>query len=198
MLKSGVTLFVVRHGETDWNLARRYQGQTDIPLNATGRAQAARNGRTLAGILGAGDVRHVYVASPLMRARETMEILRAAAALEPVDAYATDPRLQEIHFGHWEGLIWDDLPRTDPIGFSARKADNWNWQPDGGESYRMLSDRVAGWLAEVDRDTLVVTHGGVSRVLRGLVLGLDPNDIPVLEVPQDKVLRLDARGQQWL
>jgi probable phosphoglycerate mutase len=113
MLKSGVTLYFVRHGETDWNRAGRYQGQRDIPLNGTGRAQAARNGRVLAEVLGGGAAVLDYVASPLSRARETMEIMRSELMLPPLD-YRTDNRLREIHYGHWEGRLWQELPHTDP------------------------------------------------------------------------------------
>jgi probable phosphoglycerate mutase len=197
MLKSGITLYFVRHGETDWNARQRYQGRQDIPLNARGREQAARNGRALAELLGARTDGLDYVASPLMRAFETMQIVRTAMGL-PRDAFRTDDRLSEVHYGHWEGRYWAELPSTDPEGFAARKADTWGWQPTGGESYRMLSERVAGWLAEVQHDSIVASHGGVSRVLRGLVLGLEPARIPVLEVPQDKVLIIRDGTTAWL
>jgi broad specificity phosphatase PhoE len=197
MLKPGVTLYFVRHGETDWNRAQRYQGRQDVPLNATGRSQASRNGRLLAEMLGHGSGAPDYVASPLLRARETMEIVRRELGLAP-DAYRTDDRLAEIRYGHWEGQLWGELPRTDPDGYAAREADPWGWQPVGGESYRMLSERVALWLAEVRRDAVVVSHGGVSRVLRGLVLQLGGNEIARLEVPQDKVLLVTAGAARWL
>jgi probable phosphoglycerate mutase len=197
MLKPGVSLYFVRHGETDWNLAQRYQGRRDIPLNATGRTQARRNGRALAELLGGRAAALDYVASPLLRARETMEIVRAELALEPT-RYRTDERLAEIHYGHWEGLLWTELPKTDPEGHAARLADTWGWQPTGGESYRMLSDRVARWLEEVETDAVVASHGGVSRVLRGLVLQLASAEIPQLPVPQDKVLLVTSGGVSWL
>ena len=197
MLKPGITLYFVRHGETDWNRARRYQGQRDIPLNDTGRSQASRNGRVLAELLGPGAATLDYVASPLMRARETMEIMRRELMLPPT-GYRTDDRLRELHYGHWEGLLSEELPAVDPEGYAAREADPWNWQPNGGESYRMLSERVAGWLAEADRDTVVVSHGGVSKVLRGLVLRLAHTDIARLDVPQDKVLMVEAGSIRWL
>jgi broad specificity phosphatase PhoE len=197
MLTSGVTLYFVRHGETDWNWAGRYQGQRDIPLNATGRTQAARNGRVLAEVL-QGRVASVdYVASPLSRARETMEIVRNELTLPPL-GYRTDDRLREIHYGHWEGRVWRELPHTDPDDYAARAADPWNWQPAGGESYRMLSERVALWLTEMKHDAVVVAHGGVSKVLRGLVLQLGATEIAQLDVPQDKVLQVTAGSIGWI
>jgi probable phosphoglycerate mutase len=197
MLAAGVRLYFVRHGETDWNLAQRYQGRQDIGLNATGRLQAARNGRALREAIAAGVGTLDYVASPLLRARHTMEIVRRELDL-PSDAYRTDARLAEIDYGHWEGQLWRELPQTDPDGFAARKADMWNWRPRGGESYKALSERVAGWLGSVARDTVVVAHGGVMRVLRGLVEGLTPQQMFSLPVPQDRVLVLADGGADWL
>jgi broad specificity phosphatase PhoE len=188
MLDGGATLYFIRHGETDWNLEQRYQGQRDIPLNATGRTQAARNGRVLAEALGRAAGTLDYVSSPLMRARETMEIVRRQIGLPP-EGYRTDDRLREI---------WNELPTTDPQGFASREADKWGWQPRGGESYRDLSERVAGWLDEVTRDTVVAAHGGVMRVLRGRALALSPAEIFRLDVPQDKELVVDGRSIRWL
>jgi probable phosphoglycerate mutase len=196
MLQPGVTLYFVRHGETEWNREQRYQGRQDIPLNVAGRSQARRNGQTLAAMLGGEGAALDFVSSPLLRARETMEIVRREMALAP-DRYRIDERLAEIQYGQWEGQLWHELPQTDPEGYAARQADPWNWQPMGGESYRMLSERVGLWLAEMRRDAVVASHGGVSRVLRGLVLRLG-SDISHLEVPQDKVLLVAADGVRWL
>jgi probable phosphoglycerate mutase len=88
--------------------------------------------------------------------------------------------------------------RTDPDGYAARQADAWNRRLAGGESYRMLPDRVALRLAEADRDAVVVSHGGVSRALRGLVLRLAGPEILRLGVPQDKVLLVQEGGIRWL
>lgn len=191
------TLYFIRHGETDWNAAQRYQGQTDIPLNAKGREQAARNGAVLAARLGAAVNRQTYVASPLSRTVQTMRILRQAMGLTP-DPFATDARLMEQHFGHWEGQLWSELPKLDPEGFAARRADTWNWTPRGGENYEMVRERVSAWLAEVAQDTVVVSHGNISRTLRGLALGLSKSDIPRLEVPQDRVLVITAGHAEWI
>jgi broad specificity phosphatase PhoE len=74
----------------------------------------------------------------------------------------------------------------------------WNWQPRGGDSYRVLSERVAGWLGTVERDTLCVAHGGVMRVLRGLIGRLAPAQIFALPVPQDRVLVIGDGAIAWL
>jgi probable phosphoglycerate mutase len=194
---AGVTLYIVRHGETDWNRAQRYQGQTDIPLNATGRTQASRNGERLRDLLGARAADIDWVASPLTRTLETMRLARAAIPLAP-DAFARDDRLKEQHFGHWEGQLWHELPHVDPEGFAARAADTWSWTPRGGENYDMLMARTAAFLSTIERDTVIVTHGNVSRVLRGLLLGLDRRAVPKLEVPQDTLWRYAGGTGTWV
>ena len=192
-----ITLYFLRHGETPWNKIQRYQGQTDIPLNDTGRAQAARNGRVLGELLGAAKQELDYVASPLERTTETMEIARANMGLEP-RPFRTDDRLKEQNFGHWEGLTWGELPTLDPEGFKARQIDTWNWQPRGGENYEMVRARIMPWLEDIERDTVVVSHGNISRTVRGILLGLDKTVIPRLEVPQDKFLRIKAGTAEWM
>jgi probable phosphoglycerate mutase len=193
---AGVTIYFIRHGETDWNAARRYQGQRDIPLNAKGRAQARRNGEALCALL-PGIAAADFVASPLGRARETMEIVRACLGL-PRDGYRLDDRLRELSYGHWEGKLQADLPRLDPEGLAERAKDPFRWRPEGGESYADLYERTMAWLADVARDTVVAGHGGVGRALRARVLGLDPETIPGLESPQDRVLVLRRDGIEWL
>jgi broad specificity phosphatase PhoE len=197
VLKDGITLYFVRHGETDWNAVRRYQGQTDTPLNDKGRAQAARNGVELGRILGSGSQNFDFVASPLARTADTMRIIRREMRLDP-DAFSREDRLKEINFGHWEGQIWDDLPNTDPEGFAARKANPYRWRPRNGESYEDLGKRVESWIAGLVRDTVAVSHGGVSRVVRGHILGLNWDEIHALDVPQDRVLRLRRGEHAWL
>lgn len=196
VLKPSVTLYLIRHGETDWNRAQRYQGQCDIPLNDTGRAQARRNGDALKNLLpqiAAFD----FVSSPLSRAVETMQILRAEMGLDP-RAYRLDSQLVELHYGHWEGQLASELPATDPLSVAAKARDPFGWRPNGGESYADLMARITVWLKSIDCDTVAITHGGVSRVARGAVLNLDTRDVPILEVPQDKILVLKDGTMRWI
>lgn len=194
------TLIYVRHGQTDWNAEFRLQGQRDIPLNARGRGQARRNGLALADWL-ANERRKAHefdwVASPLARATETMELMRAAMSLDPRD-YRTDPALKEVSFGDWEGFTLNELAARDRAGHDARLFDKWGFVPPGGESYAMLSERIAGWLDAIDRDTVCVAHGAVQRVVRRLLEDLSEDEAPALDVPQDRIYVWRAREMAWV
>ena len=188
-------IYFVRHGETDWNAEARLQGQRDIPLNDRGRVQAEEAGcrlRDLAERLDDLD----YVASPLARTRETMERLRAAVGLSP-DGYRTDSRLIELTFGAWEGLTMEDLRRRDPEAAAARRRDKWGYVPPQGESYAMLAERVRPVLAEIERDTVLVSHGGVARALLTLACDLPSREAASLDSWQGKVRVIDGRRFPW-
>jgi probable phosphoglycerate mutase len=191
-------LIFVRHGETDWNVVGRLQGQREIPLNARGRDQAAAVGRSLARRLGpAGLAAHRFVASPMARARETMAILRAAMGL-PVADYALDERLRELTFGSWEGLTWREVQQRSAQEAARREADKWGFTPPGGESYAALCERIAPWLAGLDAPTLAVSHGGVARAAMHLALGLDPREASMAEITQGRAMLFADGGMQWL
>ena len=182
---SRVPLIFIRHGETDWNREFRYQGQRDVPMNERGRRQAARNGRAVAGILANGDWR--LVSSPLGRSLETMRVVLEAAG-RPKQPFATDAALVEANYGDWEGLTIAEIEERRSAEARAREADKWGYAPPNGESYAMLSERVARWLASLDGPTFIVAHGGTLRALLHLLAGLPSHDAPHLAVPQDRVI----------
>jgi len=189
-------LIFVRHGQTDWNFEGRMQGQRDIPLNDTGRGQASGNGKRLKAFLEQEMIDPAgldFVSSPLHRTRSTMELLRQSMDL-PVEAYRLEDQLKEITFGDWEGFTLEELAEEEQDLILQRRADKWGFVPPKGESYKMLAERIGRWLVTVDRPSVVVSHGGVFRVLRGLLEGLDTVSVPKLDVPQDKVFvwRKDA------
>lgn len=195
-LKPGLTLYLIRHGETDWNREARYQGQRDIPLNDTGRAQARRHGAVLKALMPA-IADFDFVASPLQRAVETMRLLRETLGVDP-DDFRIAPEIAELSYGHWEGELAGELPLKDPEGVAGKAANPYGWRPRGGESYHDLEVRVTDWLGRLDTNTVAVSHGGVSRVARGAILGVDRRFVPFLEVPQDKILKFAAAKMQWL
>jgi len=179
-------IYLVRHGQTQFNAERRQQGRLDSDLTPLGLSQAAAVGRLLQGLTGkpAG---WRLVASPLGRAQATAEIIGQALGL----AVETDPRVTEVSFGQWDGRLRDELAAEHPETF-ARK--DWQFSAPGGERYEEVHARVSDWLTDLppepDRKVIVVSHGGAGRVLRGAFLGLSREATWAQEVPQDAVFRL--------
>jgi probable phosphoglycerate mutase len=190
-------LYFVRHGETDWNRERRLQGQRDVPLNDLGRKQAADCGAILHTLLLREQRRPEefdFVSSPLSRARETMELLRAKLGLAP-EQYRIDARLAELSFGEWEGLTFAELRARDPeiVTIAAREQEKWSFVPPGGESYAQLLLRVREWHASVAHDTIVVAHGGIARTLIAHLGIMRPADAPRGDVDQGVVYEFAGR-----
>jgi probable phosphoglycerate mutase len=160
-------IYYVRHGLTDWNAQHRLQGRHDIPLNREGRKQAIACGDILSDLLmrdGLAAPALGYVSSPLVRARETMELMRSALGLPPA-GFAVDERLVEIAFGEWEGLTYDEVLARDQDVVERREGNKWTFRPPGGESYAQLTVRVGEWYRTVKTDTVVAAHGGTARAL---------------------------------
>jgi len=187
-----VLIYAIRHGQTDWNAEYRLQGQKDIPLNDTGRAQARDNGARLAEILGDESRLYDFVSSPLSRTRETMERARAAMGLTP-ELYRTDDRLKELSFGDWEGRTLEEVAGFSPALLHEREKDKWAFVPPGAdaESYEILSWRIGAWLKDVVGPTVCVCHGGVIRSFFRIVGGVSTAEAAELPIPQDSVLRID-------
>ena len=167
-------IYYIRHGETSWNALGRLQGVQDIPLNDLGRSQAARAGYILADLF-ARDGRDMsklsFVASPLIRARATMELARDSLKL-PRDGYALDDRLREIGYGQWEGATLPEMQLRDPDLYARRQTEKWTVSPPGGESYVDVQARMQNWYASVTADTVAVAHGGTARALM-VALGIE-------------------------
>ena len=160
-------VYYVRHGLTEWNVQQRLQGRHDVPLNAEGRKQAMRSAAILQELLardGRAPEDFVYVSSPLIRARETMELMRATLGLSRA-GYEVEARLAEIAFGEWEGLTYEDVIRRDGDVVEKREHNKWGFRPPGGESYAQVTRRVGQWYDELARDAVVAAHGGTARAL---------------------------------
>jgi broad specificity phosphatase PhoE len=171
------TIYYIRHGETEWNAEGKLQGNQDIPLNDLGRRQAANAGKILADLFardGRSETSLGFVASPLGRARLTMELVRGSLSLPPHD-YAIDDRLREIGYGHWEGSTLAQMQALDPDVFAARQSDKWTVPPPGGESYASVQSRMNDWYSQLTADTVAVAHGGTARALM-VALGIETPD----------------------
>jgi probable phosphoglycerate mutase len=155
------TFYFIRHGQTDWNAQRRWQGQTDITLNEEGRQQA----RALAGWLANAPLDRV-MSSDLSRAYETAQLATAPHAL-PIEI---DPRWREFNGGQIEGKAWDELEREMPEVVHGLSTDWFDYVMPGGESRRQLQARAASVFAEVLADgrgqhIAIFSHGATLRVL---------------------------------
>lgn len=170
-LPQGLTLYFCRHGETEANVQGRFQGRTkDTPLTRRGLDQARTIAKLLA--LHAPDVNQLHsVASPLARARHTMEVIRAQLGLPP-KSYAIEPRIMEIDLGQWDGLTQAQARALDPPAYDAREADKWDVRVPGGENYADVAKRCQSWVADLKADTFAVSHGAFTRILRGLFGGM--------------------------
>jgi broad specificity phosphatase PhoE len=191
----GVTLYLIRHGETDWNAEGRLQGGRDIPLNALGRQQAAAVAQKLRDLARDAD-RLSYLCSPLGRSRDTMQIMRTAMGLNPMD-YTVDERLREITFGRWEGLTWREVRASDPAAARAREAGKWAFRPPEGESYEMLRQRVMPVFASIDRDSVIVSHGGVMRAALAGFGFESPHEASSLDIWQGRIVVVTRSGYDW-
>lgn len=153
----GYGVYLARHGETAYNHEGRFQGQQQIPLNDTGRAQAAE----LAERAAAYDFRELWC-SPLLRARETADIVARRIGLEPRE----DARLMETDAGDWTDRSFVEVRAEDPARFDAFAAAEPGFAFPGGESFPEQELRVGAALQEVERGALpalVVCHGMVIR-----------------------------------
>lgn len=191
--------YFARHGETDWNRERRYQGSKDIPLNATGQKQADANGLLLRDILENEEVDPAslkWLASPLSRASETMERMRAAfdVALPPI---IYDKRLVEISFGNLEGRLHAEINREAAIAPGERDASYWHFRPTDGENYDDVASRLLDFAEELTNQAVVVAHGGVFRVLRHLVEGAERADVLNWPPPQGAIAHF-SKGEMKL
>jgi broad specificity phosphatase PhoE len=160
------TLLLARHGETDWNRDRRWQGHSNTPLNELGREQARELAESLDGI-------DAVYSSDLARSRETAEIVADRLGLE----VQVDERLRERSFGAWEGLTMEEIEER-----FQEAHDRWRsgegHGADDAEAFEAFAARVHTFLDDVlrrhpDETVLVIAHGGSIRVIHALAGGLD-------------------------
>ena len=157
-------LYVMRHGETEWNVAGRLQGAMDSPLTPRGVDQARAQARVLARL---GCAEAQWRVSPQGRAIETATIVRGT----PPDPSDLDTRLREIEVGDWTGKDRRTIAQSNPTLFEADGL-AWYDHAPGGEGLSALAARVSEFLMSLDRPTVIVTHGITSRVLRCIATDL--------------------------
>jgi broad specificity phosphatase PhoE len=180
-----VTVALIRHGITAWNLEGRIQGRTDVPLSPAGREILA------ARVLPQELKDMAWVASPLVRARETASILSGRA----IGEIEVDDRLAEMSWGQWEGAVLEHLRQRHGVAMADNEALGLHFRPPGGESPFEVQARVREWLTEVARagdDVVAVTHKGVIRALMARALGWDMTGKPPVKLDWSAVHRFEV------
>ena len=162
-----MTIHLARHGQTAYNHEGRFQGHLPVPLDATGREQAAALAEVAAGV-----ELVTMVCSPLRRARETADIVAARIGLEPIE----DARFAETDTGDWTDRSFADVRAEDPDGFARFQRSDPTFRYPGGESFAEQSDRVQAGLADLRArpsvlPALVVCHRGVIRLALAVATG---------------------------
>ena len=145
-------IYLIRHGETDWNVERKIQGQTDIPLNSNGKKQAEEAANEIANL----KIDRI-ISSDLSRAKETAEIINQKVGAE----ITYEKRLREVNYGDFEGIQIDKFTDKDWVIFNETP------EKIKGESRQQVYNRVKSFIDEIkdDENVLVVTHGGSLRMM---------------------------------
>lgn len=184
-------VYFIRHGQTDWNVQRRFQGGQDIPLNETGREQA----RQIAARFVGTRLSRIYH-SPLSRARETAEIVCACAQAELVSV----PELREIGMGDWEGMDFAQAKVQTPEAYAHYMADRKHVAPPHGESYEALQARalraMEPILAHETADFAVVAHGAIFKALFCAYMHIDLSHMDGFDVANASVSVVNFKNGQ--
>jgi broad specificity phosphatase PhoE len=187
-------LLLVRHGETAWNRAQRWQGHHGEPLSAQGRAEAA----ALAKRVAAARPVALY-SSDLPRAMETAEEIARATRLDPT----LDARWREVDVGEWLGFTPAEVQERYPDGYARWLAGGTGWRE--GETYPEMAERALAAAREVaerhagaTEPVVCVTHGGVIRAILMEVVGMPPASRRLLATgPTATITAIDARAPIW-
>ena len=180
------TIYLIRHGETTWNRAGRLQGQADSPLTLKGTQQIEAVANTLKNYL--NNQSSTFWASPLGRTKQTASIICDIIGID-FEQINFDERLKEITLGSRDGYSsWFALKNDFPGDMAEREKDPWSYRHPKGESSQMVLERIEPFLQKLETLSgthVVVAHGVVNKIFRGLYLGLNHSEIFALDRPQD-------------
>lgn len=188
-------IYIVRHGQTVWNLQKRKQGRMDSPLTLTGIEQGKQVGNFLP-----SEIKNLnqykLIVSPLYRTWQYAEIIRQTILKNNPDCIIElefSDLLKEHSFGEWEGKTEDEIEAKYPGEIKTRENDRWNYVIKGGESYQLLQERVKKFTDTISNDDniILVTHEMVSKVMRGTKSDLDNESTLALGHPQNIIYNYD-------
>lgn len=187
-------VFILRHGQTEWNAIKRMQGHLDSPLTEAGRENARAQGRVIAQLAAQHPGLHFF-ASPQGRVRQTWLI-----ALEGLEAEVLeDARLKEAAAGAWQGLTEDEIAVRDPELYARHETRlSLGLGAPGGEGFDDLAARCGAFLSELTDPSVIFTHGVTLAVLRGLALGLREQEVLGLDHRQGVIYAIEDGRERML
>ncbi|WP_337026773.1 histidine phosphatase family protein [Microbacterium sp. LB16] len=186
-------LFLARHGQTEWSLEHRLQGQLDSPLTKEGEAQAA----AIAARLSGADIQTIC-SSPLGRAMQTALIIADRLGADVIEV----PELAELDHGELAGQTWEQIDESHPTAREERAANRFGWAFPGGESYAEARVRArkalssCGWASS--GVPLLISHEMIGRMLRAQLRGLSTADALALRHPHGVVFEIERGAERML
>ena len=189
------TIILLRHGETQWNIEGRYQGQLNSPLTQKGKQQAKENALKIERYLNSLNS-FTFVSSPLGRAKETAFIVADTLGIERNKIEFLDA-IKEFNYGKFEGQTKEFCHEKYTQEYEARELNKWSYVIEGGESYVMVSNRLKHWLKSLKKDevVLMVAHEMINRALRGFYCDLEKETMLTLRQPNNLVIKLENKAE---
>jgi probable phosphoglycerate mutase len=180
-------IYLLRHGETAWNVTGRFQGQKDSALTKRGIEQADQMGMLLSRQIAGREAQFKGYVSPLGRTKQTAHRIARFVSV----AFIDEPRLMEVSVGAWDGMSLYEIGIEYPDALNGADAFDWFFHSPDGETFERACERVRSWLSDVSKPTVAISHGLTSRLLRGVYLGITRREMLELPVPQNGFYRLD-------
>jgi len=186
------TIILIRHGQTEWNVEGRYQGQLNSNLTLLGQEQARESALKIKKNIKLREP-FSFFSSPLGRARETTSIICNELGID-LNSVVFDENIKEINYGIFEGKTKVSCQTEHATAFNARESDKWFYQLEGGgESYETVSKRLYQWLESIKNESVVVVvaHEMINRALRGICMNYSHDRTLNLRQPNNMVLKLE-------
>ncbi len=187
------TIYLLRHGETEYNTQGRYQGELDSPLTEVGIHQVQQNALMLKSLIGDPNDWKI-VSSPLGRALQSTEVICKTIGYDFKNV-EKENRLTEVAVGQWAGLTTKEIESSWPNLFNNTDMYSWYFNAPNGETYDSVVSRLSTWLKEIQHvpKVIVISHGLTGRILRGVFADLKKEDALKLEVSQDVFFKLSNK-----
>lgn len=187
-------IYFVRHGETEWNLQGRYQGQMDSPLTSRGERAVALVGEMLSQeLVGRAEPIKTYV-SPLGRAQQTAAILAKNNKM----IFIKEDRLREVSLGALDGSTREEIAAKRPGVLDSANMSEWCFRSLDGEILDAARSRVTSWLNEITGAVVAVSHGLIGRILIGVYIGLSGEEMLKIRIPQDAYYKLSNGSAEMI